>query len=460
MNSAGERIQFGDGDYLTRYPAGHHYELRIESPFEKPGWKARSFSTIGQAIFPGTAIEFEGLYYEIILQDFDSGPPSMMSYYLKRWDDTHTIRAQFHYSEEESQKLNQSRRRQTQTNQITVLLQILSPVLGMLPAEDQSRISNHFGIPATQMTSISALSMLLLAGYLMFFSIAHAIGGAPLPGPEWLHGIYPFGFYFLIECLLRMMTSMKLEEPIGSLPVALPLLCIRAIRQSFDAEYKQRQLVAMKSPGQKYQKILAQARDEVLKVTSDDHDLEVISLLPKGHWNARLGIGYNGEWYGLVGSEKIRQGSHTRYRYFLKKAEEGTWFASVREYDPDEVKALLREKRRTDLKTWVDTFAPVWGLLSRNDQVRLEELYDFDALKFTKVTIAILGLFGAINLIICITKIAVHVAGRVDAWIVLPALFLTLESALRWSEVRKGEPAGSALGILIRPFATTLLQGP
>jgi len=216
----------------------------------------------------------------------------------------------------------------------------------------------------------------------------------------------------------------------------------------------------MNSPGDEYRRALENARDEILNVGSEDHDLEVISILPKNHWNARLGIGYNGEWYGLVGSERIRQGQNIRYRYFLKKAEEGTWFASVREYDPEEVKILYRDNRRTDLKTWVDTFAPAWGLLSKEDQLRLEELYDFDALKFTKVTIAVVGMFAAINLVLCVLNIATHVAGPADAWIFLPALLLTLESVLRWSEVRKGEPAGSVLGILTRPFAGKLLQGP
>src|SRR4029079_15735924 len=101
MNSAGERILFGGEDYLTRYPSNYHYDLRIESPSEKPGWKARSFSVIGQSVFPGSAIEFEGLYYEIVLQDFDSGPPPMTSYYLMRWEDRQAIRTQFHYNEAE-----------------------------------------------------------------------------------------------------------------------------------------------------------------------------------------------------------------------------------------------------------------------------------------------------------------------------------------------------------------------
>jgi hypothetical protein len=455
-----DRVRFAEGDFLTRYPAGHHYDLRIESPFEKPGWKPRSFSTIGQTMFPGSAIEFEGIYYEIIFQDFIAGPPMMISYDLKRWDDNHVIRTQFHYNEEECRKEANALRERNQSNRLNILLSILSPLIGMLPAEDQIRISNRFGISATHMTSFSALTILLPAGYFMISFIAHVIGQAPLAGPSWFRLFYPLGFYFFTESLLRMLTSMKLEEPIGSLPVAFPVLLWRSIRRSFDSEYRQKQFERLERADEKHQQILANARDEIIEVGSEKHDLEIVSLLPKAHWNARLAIGYNGDWYGLVGSEKLRQGKNVRYRYFLKKASEGTWFANAREYNPEEVQIFYKDQRRTDLKTWVDTFAPLWGLLSRDDQLRLEELYDFDALKFTKLTTFLLGLLGTVNLLICVANIAARTATRLDAWLFLPALFLTLESFSRWLDIRKGEPSGSWFGNIVRPFARKLIQGP
>jgi hypothetical protein len=460
VKSAGERFLFGGTDYLTRYPAGHHYDLRIESPLEKPGWKGRRFSTIGQSMFPGTAIEFEGLYYEVVLQDFEPGPPQVVTYYLKRWEDSHTIRTQFHYNEMECQKLLQSHRQEKQTHIVTLMLESLVPFIGMLPAEDQIKIGNRYGLPPTRMTSISAAVMLVpsVTGMLLF--IAHFFGLGDLPGPQWLQILYPFGMYFFTECLLRLMTAMKLEEPIGSLLVALPLLVFRGIRRSFDPAYKQRELEARHSRSENHQPILLNARDEILKVESTDHDLEVISVLPKDHWNARLGIGYNGDWYGLVGSERIRQRKNIRYKYFLKKAEEGTWFSNVREYDPEEVQVLYREKRRTDLKTWVDTFAVAWGMLAKEDQIALEEIYEFDALKFTKMTAVLVGFFGFVNLIICIINFVTHIASAADGWIFLPALYFVVESYSRWQEARKGEPAGSVLGVLVRPFATKLLAGP
>jgi hypothetical protein len=460
MNSAGERVPFAEGDFLTRYPAGHHYELRIESPFEKPGWKPRGFSPIGQSMFPGSAIEFQGIHYEIIFQDFDAGPPKMVSYYLKRWEDRNAIRVQFHYNEQECRKLALSYRERKQTNRRTLFLSLLAPLVGTLPAEDQIRISNRYGISAKQMTTLSALVILFPAGFAMVLYLAQVLGEAPLPGPSWIKKLYPLGFYFFFESLLRMMNSMKLEEPIGSLPVSFPVLCWRAIHRSFDPSYRRMRFEKLEQTDDKHRRILSNARDEILQVSSEHYDLEVVSILPKDHWNARLGIGYNGDWYGLVGSETIRQGKSVRYRYYLKRATEGTWFAMAREYNPEEVQILYREKRRIDLKTWVDTFAPFWGLLSREDQVRLEELYDFDALKFTKITTILLGLLGSLNLLLCLINIFLRIAKPLDAWVLLPALFLTLESVSRWRDLRNGEPSGSILGNVVRPLARKLLQGP
>lgn len=460
MTAAGERVQFGEIDFLTRYRAGHHYDLRIESPFEKPGWKSRNFSPIGQTMFPGSAVEFEGVQYEIILQDFDAGPPRMISYYLKRWEDPNVMRAQFPYNEQECRKLARSYKERARTNRLTWILTLLAPLLGTLPAEDQIRISNRYGIPATRMTTFSALVLLFPAGFGMLLHIAHVIGEAPLPGPSWIKPLYPLAVYLFIESLLRIMSSMKLEEPMGSLPVSFPVLLWRSIRRPLDPDYKRRQFEKLETTDEKHRQILSSARDEILNISSEHHDLEIVSILPKDHWNARLGIGYNGDWYGLVGSETLRQGKNVRYRYFLKKATEDTWFANAREYNPEEVQLLYREKRRIDLKTWVDTFAPFWGLLPRSDQLRMEELYDFDTLKFTRLTTVLLGLLGSLNLFLCLVNILLRVAGPLDAWLLLPALFLTLESISRWTDLRKGEPSGSILGNAVRPFARRLLEGP
>jgi hypothetical protein len=455
-----QRIHFAAGDYLIRYPAGHNYELRIDSPFEKPGWKARSFSPTGQSTFPGSTIEFEGKHYEIVFQDYEPGPPVTVCYYLNPWDNRFPIRLQFHYNKEECRNTARTYRNQLKSNRQNFLLTLLLPIAGMLPAEDQIKIANRYGIPATRMTFLSALILLPPAGFCLLFYVAHFFGQVPLPGFPSLHWIYPFGFYFFSESLLRMLTASKLDEPIGSLLVSLPVLFWRSLRQFFDPDSAQRNLENLRPVDDKHRAILANARDEIIPAQNEEYDIEVISILPKNHGNPRIGIGFNGNWYGLVETEKIKHGKDIRYRFCLKKATENTWFPSVIEYNPEEVQLMYRNRRRTDLKTWADTFAVLWGLLSREDQERLESLYDFDSIKFSRLTVFAIGILAFANLLVSTINLALGLGTVLDAWILLPAGFFLLESFSRWKDLKAGQPSGSLLGVFFRPLARKLLQGP
>jgi hypothetical protein len=448
------RSHFAAGDYLTRYPEGQNYELQIDSPFEKPGWKARGFSPTGESVFPGTAIEFEGCYYEIFFQEFKAGPPDTILYFLKKWDNRFPIRVQFHYNEQECQNTALAYRNRIQSNRAGRLLTLFSPIVGMLPAEDQIKIANQHGMKATQMTFVSALLLLPPAGFFILRCAMYIFDRTPLPGPVWLHWIYPTGFYFFAESLLRMVTASKLDEPAGSLILSLPVFVWRSVQEIVKPGSRRRVPEILRAPQSHPESML----DQVNPLSDGEH-VEIISILPKPHWNSRLGIGFNGSWYAVVETDRLPHGKQILHRFLLKKVPEGTWFASVIHYSPDEVEVLLKNKLRLDLKTWVDTFAFFWGFLSRKDQTRLEELYDFDSLKFTRLTIFVIAILSGANLLVSIINLSAGVGRGIDVWLVLPAGFLLLESYSRWQDLKRGEPSGSILGRLIRPLAGKLLKG-
>jgi hypothetical protein len=89
--------------------------------------------------------------------------------------------------------------------------------------------------------------------------------------------------------------------------------------------------------------------------------------------------------------------------------------------------------------------------------------FQFDALKWGRVSVAVLFVVGALNL----AASAVGLAGAdaqettraVDAvWLVAGAL-LCLEQIARRSALRKRDPRGSVLGALVAPFARPLIDG-
>lgn len=101
---------------------------------------------------------------------------------------------------------------------------------------------------------------------------------------------------------------------------------------------------------------------------------------------------------------------------------------------------------------------PALSLLPRPDQRELERRFDFDALKWGRVTAGLLFLVGALNVLASLAAFAGNAAQVADiAWL-LAGTALCGEQAVRYRDVSAGKPRGSALGIAVRPFAAPLLR--
>src|SRR5262245_55600836 len=98
------RKHYAAGDYLTRYPEGSEFDLRIDSTLEKPDWIERKPGNISRAAFPGSAILFEDSYYEVFEIGRETALRGRVCYYLKRWEDHFPLRTQFVYSIEECKR--------------------------------------------------------------------------------------------------------------------------------------------------------------------------------------------------------------------------------------------------------------------------------------------------------------------------------------------------------------------
>jgi hypothetical protein len=157
------RKYFAGGDYLTRFPQDSEFALRIDSAFPKQGWNPRVLAATA-IVFPGSAVEFEESHYEVIKTEQDQST-GKTSYWLNRWEPRFPIRVLFKYNQQECLRAASEYQLIQKRNRFRVLLLLLSPVIGTLPAPDQTRIANAFGIPATRFTTASALLLLVPAGY-------------------------------------------------------------------------------------------------------------------------------------------------------------------------------------------------------------------------------------------------------------------------------------------------------
>ncbi|HEY0783774.1 MAG TPA: hypothetical protein VGE98_15050, partial [Thermoanaerobaculia bacterium] len=157
------RQRLAAGEYVTAYPPGQPFQLRIESTHGMPGWKTRIAGTITRPTFPGSAVLFDGRCYEVVQQG-DASHPGFV-YYLVDWDERFPTRQLFTYSAAECERLAERRRNVAAQNRATLAMQLARPFVGLLPAEDQLRIETTHGLTAVRGTIVSAAVFFLLGGF-------------------------------------------------------------------------------------------------------------------------------------------------------------------------------------------------------------------------------------------------------------------------------------------------------
>jgi len=100
---------------------------------------------------------------------------------------------------------------------------------------------------------------------------------------------------------------------------------------------------------------------------------------------------------------------------------------------------------------------PFLALLPRDAQEQLAETFGFDPRASGNRSAATIGAIAAAGIVSALLKIVDRVA-TVDTWISLSlAALLFGEQLNRFLELRRGNAAGSILGVFVRPFCTELL---
>src|SRR5262249_36867777 len=239
---SGLKERLGD-ETLTRLtePEGG---LRIECRHKKPGWLSRSGA--GKELFPWSTVLFEGRHYEVLgIQESGTGD-FRYSYTLAPWEDRFPIRIQYQYSAEECERLAEERSANRSHGLQGLFLRLLMPLAGALPAVDQERLANHFGLNAYRMTLFSAWVGFVVGGYAMILTLAALFGGMAHESNAVqllrLTGCVLFG-----ESAIRLLSSAKLEEPIGSIFLALPIGIFRAIQKALDPNQRAMKREALQS---------------------------------------------------------------------------------------------------------------------------------------------------------------------------------------------------------------------
>ena len=131
-------------------------------------WTARTPRTLTSAHHPGTAVDWEGLLYEV--READPQEDGGVRYALLPWEESHAIRRIERYDAVTEEIRAGERRDRSRNVRLRRLSILFAPVLGLLPGETQKKMERDFGAPALAMTIASALP-LLVVGFLGVFAI-------------------------------------------------------------------------------------------------------------------------------------------------------------------------------------------------------------------------------------------------------------------------------------------------
>jgi hypothetical protein len=221
------RIHLGAKDFLTRYPPGERYRLRLETPVERT-WRARIEGDQIRATHHGTALLFQDHYYEVVLTEV--GGTGLIHYYLAPWPDDAIIRQAAELSPATSELAASQQKTERQRAKVGSLLLFATPFLGLLPKRDQLRLEREYGTDSLLATSISAALIGLPAAIMTVFGIASSFGAGfgASTNPDVQRLLAP-ALYFFAESMLRIWSSFSAGEPAGSLPVVIAAELVRTV---------------------------------------------------------------------------------------------------------------------------------------------------------------------------------------------------------------------------------------
>ncbi len=491
-NGAPLREEFAAGDILVRFPAAEVARLLILSPIAKPGWHGRAEGTATRVLFPGSAVLFEGAYYEVrrIVPTAANAreqsrnreprvpaprnqkprvPARHWRYELWAWEDRFPIREAFDYTREECVRVEAAVRAALRKQAAAHALAWLLPLVGLLPARLQLAIEEEYGLPAARATFWSAL---ILLGFCTLTTLAGVQAGlslmmaGPRPGPLSLAALryLLLSFYLVLESIVRYRLSFPAGIAMGSAPVALPLLLLLGIRDL----YRRPADRATEAPREPEIRgiVSAAATDSVADLP--DGGLEIRSLLPKPHWRMRSAIHYRDAWWMLDGSAEMTApetaastAEPMRWRFVLAPWPEHLLVQDPKEYAPEEVRWLAYDAARERHRSTVETLGPLLGLLPPALQQRLAEIYGHDARSATGWSFVLVGAPSAAAAASAGARLLGGAGDTADGVVGIVALALLLETAVRAAAWLRGEVSGSAVGRLVRPLAERVLRlGP
>ena len=378
-----------------RLPAPHpRFRPRLEGEGRRPG-------------HPGTAVRIGEDLFEVVGVENSGGH---WVYRLEPWTGQSAVRVYVEWGERAEREFSDALREDRILEQKRLLAWGTQAWLGFLPAKHQENLHQSIGLIPVRATLWSAiLETAASVPFAFWFLINTFAGGMGILGgyiPAWA-GILAVAA--AAEGLFRLVAVISTGEPIGSFPLALLGLRLKA-----------------------------DDRDEVMvdDISVIGGVLNVVSPVSKVWWERAGGVEYRGESYILAGSGR----DGTAFSYRFRKGGEG--FPVL---DPG--REFIRN--RSADRSFV--FAPLWGFLPPSLQTALEFYGRYRPRPYVALSITINFLIAFAIMGPGLKSVFLGVIRPWDILCFAAAVPLFAESILRLLRLLEGATTGSFLAVLVKP---------
>lgn len=406
-------------DRVERARPGEPADLWVYTASPKSHWSPRKAGDAIHAEHPGTAIQLDHELYEVVSAEETVETARPIRYGLKRWDSHHVVRQSFAYTPEGGATAAGSSVDEGRSGELRSRILWLFPLAGLAPGSVQREWGRKTGLPMVWIAVGSALFFASAAFAVLAIRLSYSV-------------LHYFIAYFLLDSVLRLLWMAVSGKPRGTLLLSVPY----GIWEG---------LTARKPRARRKPEWLTSVFEDDEVIRRPPRQLIVRSMLFDDALAGPRPVRFEGLAYRPVRWHKEGKGLRRRWIFELEALEADP--GNCREYThpraPERQAVVETYTRRRDL---AHSFAFIWGLYPRKDQLRLEILYRFGATKFTALTAA--ALLGCAAIEIALTLRVRPAPERLAG-----PIYLSLESLYRlYRSQLRGLATGSLVGYVLRWF--------
>jgi len=192
-----------------RVRAGDDGTIVLSSRLPKPGWVPRVEKTLTTSRFPGTAVCWDDVYYEVVAAE--PLPAGGARYTLAPWRDENAMRLVDRYDAESEMMRVEEQRKAVARERGRRGANLLGPFTGHLPAAVQEEMGRELGILPAKLTMLSALPCYVYIISIILLFVQREMESAPMSLTLGLSA-----GYLMLETNIRFFVAYTQSRPMGS----------------------------------------------------------------------------------------------------------------------------------------------------------------------------------------------------------------------------------------------------